>query len=234
MQLLKPIMTTTPLTEFHLFPQLPSELRLKIWSHDIAIPRIVTFRLEKEKADKKYFGKAFVPFNRPPTALGVCRESRFEALSIYKPSFETLYSPVYTYISFAHDTIRCKDELLQYIGKEQSGATQHIQRLVLEVRDVAYFAFFCMDVIKSMGGLTELELSTHQGEVYSWNRGGRYVETLHSDFNEAKMQDPGWECPDIAISHLTTGERLSGIKGGALIPGWKEGDEIPENIHILL
>ena len=118
--------------------------------------------------------------------------------------------------------MRCADNVLEYFGK---GEINGIRRLVLEVRDVAYFGHFCMDVLKSMTKLEELELSTPEGTTYSWSRGGRVplYETLVRDFMEARYGDPGWECPRVRILNIDSGLEMAVIEGGALILGWKYG-----------
>lgn len=55
---------------FHLFPKLPTELRLKIWN--ILIPRAVTFHAGG---------------GPPPAVLSVCRESRNETYKQYSTEF---------------------------------------------------------------------------------------------------------------------------------------------------
>jgi hypothetical protein len=76
---------------FTLFPDLPSELRIKIWHHALSIPRIV------EMDDTRYHGRsppdggvAYMAAHwhfrnqNPPPLLSTCSESRNEALNAYK------------------------------------------------------------------------------------------------------------------------------------------------------
>jgi hypothetical protein len=206
------------MTTFHLFPMLPSELRLKIWNLALSTPRVVTISCEREMLDRtRRFARSFVSQSAVPALLHTCRESRFEGLSTYTPLFKTDASPIYTYVSFEHDTIQCADSILEYIGDKE---VEGMQRMILEVKDAAYFGHFHMDVLKRMGKLKELDLLTQERVISSWNRG--YVESLMGDFEESRYGDPGWECPRVRILNRNTGEELSVIPGGALLPGWKE------------
>jgi hypothetical protein len=240
-------MSQSPPTTFPLFPQLPSELRLKIWSLALSSPRTVTISCKKDTLNTGgRYASAFTTTTPPPAPLHTCREARYEGLTIYKPYFtvpsseqwtryegpsvfkpyinstKSTTSDIYTYLNFDLDTVRCADNVLEYIGKLEING---IRRLVLEVRDVAYFGHFCMDVLKSMSKLKELGLWTQEGNTYSWSRGGQVqlYETLERDFMETRYGDPGWECPRVRIVNINSGEEMAIIEGGALIPGWKYG-----------
>jgi len=71
--------------EFTLFPNLPLELRIKIWHHAISVPRIV----EMEKVvcsgpSKHAYGDRWhYRIKNPPPLLRACAESRREALGLY-------------------------------------------------------------------------------------------------------------------------------------------------------
>jgi hypothetical protein len=81
--------------EFHLFPILPSEIRIKIWGIALSIPRNVT-------VDCKRGVRSFSP-SEPPALLQVCRESRFESLQIYKTFFRPDSRLKNLYVAFSHD-----------------------------------------------------------------------------------------------------------------------------------
>jgi hypothetical protein len=212
----------TTLTTFTLFPNLPFELRLKIWEHALSEPRTVTISCQREMLDReRRFAKAFTSTTPPPPLLYTNRESRFEALSLYQPTFKTDTSLNSTYICFSRDTIKCADSVLQYMPSREASS---IQRLELEVKDVEYFGHFHMDVVKKMERLEEVTLVAKAGEVdHWWNREERYVETLTRDFKSAQYDNPGWACPRARIVNQETGEERRVLEGGALIPGWMEG-----------
>lgn len=84
-----PILSRTqrPLKEFHLFPNLPIELRLKIWALSAAEPCIVT---QNEKRPE--FCRSI------PPVLHACRESRNEFLAEAKLTNSKCSHPTYTLI----------------------------------------------------------------------------------------------------------------------------------------
>jgi hypothetical protein len=65
-----PIAGPMAFTEFHPFPRLPSELRLKIWKLNILGPRVIDLRYSK----KIYHAVSSTP---TPALLHVCHEVRF-------------------------------------------------------------------------------------------------------------------------------------------------------------
>jgi len=222
------------LTEFHLFPELPSELRLKIWHIVLSSPRIVDINCEKgvvkSNQQQTRFIKAFLSSTPIPPTLHVCRESRYEALSTYKtyfttfksnytPFHTTLKAPNYIYIAFGQDTIRCSDNLLEYIDNIELGS---IEKMILEVADASYFGHFNMEVVMGMVRLKELELNTAEGLLTDWRGDSKAI--LTRDFEGARMNNPGWECPRVLITSRKTGELLKILEGGPLIPGWQPGD----------
>jgi hypothetical protein len=211
------------LTSFHLFPMLPSELRIKVWNLALSLPRVVTVSCERERLSlTRRFAKAFISQTAVPALLHTCRESRLEGFLTYKPMFKTDTSPIYTYVSLKHDTIQCADTMLEYLGEEEA---EHLQRMILEVKDAAYFGHFHMDVLMRMRKLRELDLLVQQ-EVIGWNRGRRYLDILIGDFEQARIEDPAWECPRVRIVDRNTGKELSVIPGGAAPPEWMEGGTI--------
>ena len=97
-----------PPPTFTLFPNLPTELRIKIWQYSLLGPRII---------EAAYLPEPFFSFNgaHPPPVFQACRESRDVALSVYKPLFEsavgkdhihnTIKTLPHIYINPTHDTI---------------------------------------------------------------------------------------------------------------------------------
>ncbi|KAL5325638.1 hypothetical protein ACEPPN_006766 [Leptodophora sp. 'Broadleaf-Isolate-01'] len=82
---------------FTVFPNLPSELRLKIWQQ-ACFPRIVTLTYTSSTS-------SFNSKTPPPTLLSVNQESRHESLRIYTLSFGTSSQPARTYFNSYLDTL---------------------------------------------------------------------------------------------------------------------------------
>ena len=206
---------TTESPYFLVFPELPSELRLKIWGYAISTPRTIEISCERGiLATRKRYAKAFHCASPPPSVLHVCRESRFEALNVYQPLFTTKHSPKYIYVSFDMDIIRFPDGVLPYVGEAEF---KGIQKMSLHVTDYSYFAYYNMDILKEMQNLKELELLAENGPLYGWNPYNQYVITLKENFEESMTQDPEWECPRVRIVSRITGEEVAMVEGGAEI-----------------
>ena len=164
-----------PPTEFLLFPELPGEIRLKIWSFAISIPRTVTITIDRPpfKRGAAETVKTFQTDVPAPATLYTCAESRHEALAIYKPCFNTyrtkgdhfLPTGRHLYVSFEQDTFRFEDTLLVYLGELELNGLQNI---VLDVKDCGYFGHFNMDIVKKMKYLKKLDLWGDKGVTYSW------------------------------------------------------------------
>lgn len=84
-----PVMQTKPLERFEKFPELPEKLRLKVWEFACNWQRVVGVL---ETHEPNGFGDQGLEIatilgstTRCPAVLGVCKESRTKALSIYTP-----------------------------------------------------------------------------------------------------------------------------------------------------
>lgn len=82
---------------FTVFPNLPSELRIKIWQQ-ACYPRTVTLTYTSSTS-------SFTSSTPAPTLLSVSHESRHEALRIYTLSFGTFSQPGRTYFNPHLDTL---------------------------------------------------------------------------------------------------------------------------------
>ena len=210
------------LTTFPLFPTLPIEIRLKIWSIALSHPRMLTIKCNKEPY-QPFKPRAVVSWTSdspPPSLLSVNRETRYEALALYAPYFRTLFAPNRIYIRWELDVVRFADGVIMYLGDKERGL---IQRMVLETKDCGYFGHYNMEILMGMERLRELDVWAQNGEAYRWERtaGRDYVNILVTDFEEAREMRKGWRCPRVRIFG-ESGNVARVIEGGALIEGWTE------------
>lgn len=98
--------TPESLGEFFLFPILPVELRIKIWSYASRVPRLL--ELQYCIVDREFFS-----FQPPPSVLHTSQESRTVALSYFHLSFGTDKQAPSTYFNPVDDIV--------YFGSEQYG-----------------------------------------------------------------------------------------------------------------
>lgn len=205
--------TTT--TSFHNFPYLSIELRLHIWDTILSIPRIVSLTCTKNRP--RLLAKSFSSSLRPPVLLHVCRESRLEALGRYCPSFTTEISPRYTYVCFSQDMIKCMDNLLFYLPKDELAK---IETLSLRVTDLEYFSHYNMGILKSMSKLKDLELNIALDlmiqQSQNSNIGILFAREFLNDFEEERRSDPAWRCPQVCILGPNK-DKLGSLPGGALV-----------------
>ncbi|KFY95455.1 hypothetical protein V500_02770 [Pseudogymnoascus sp. VKM F-4518 (FW-2643)] len=205
------------LSAFHLFPTLPVEIRLKIWSLLLLIPRTVicSEKVITDAAPRAV--KVWETNTPPPPLLHVNRESRYEALAIYAPYFATPSHPRPIYLSLSQDVVRFMDGLLPHVP---DSPLHQIEHMVTHTKDCAYFGFYHMDTLKRMKALRELEIYAEMNLVYRGDEPDRFINLLVSEFEDAMEADPGWDCPKIRIIDAQTGKALRFIEGGAKIPGW--------------
>jgi hypothetical protein len=98
------VLSSAPLSRFTKFPELPAELRIKIWAYASRTPRLL--ELQYCIVDRKFFS-----FQNLPPILHTSRESRAVGLSYYHLSFGTDKHPPGTYFNPADDMV--------YFGSEQ-------------------------------------------------------------------------------------------------------------------
>ncbi|RFU29986.1 hypothetical protein B7463_g6378, partial [Scytalidium lignicola] len=207
--------------QFHKFPLLPSELRLKIWSLALDISRTIKVNLKKDIVRPGPGHRYAQSFNSPtpvPALLHTCRESRFEGLTIYKPCFTTRHSPNYIYVCFDRDVVEIADNVICYIGEEEC---RELQSLIVQVKDFAYFGHYNMETLMSMSALTNLRLVVDSvtGRL-GWDTESEYpyLWSLTRDFEEARRLNPNWVRPTVYIVDAKTGKEVSVLAGGVWTP----------------
>ncbi|KAF7865984.1 hypothetical protein EAF04_006147 [Stromatinia cepivora] len=213
-------MATAPLTQFHFFPSLPYELRLKIYCILLNEPRTVKINSEKSiiKSSHRRYLKSYTSTTPIPSLLHICHESRAEALTHYKPLFRTEHSPCYIYINFDTDTIDLADGIITYLtGEELEG----IRRLEIQVEDAAYFGHYNLEMMSKMRGLREVELVAKGEDCNTWQPRGHYLRGIMRDLKELRRENPLWCCPRVRLMHADSGEEFGVVEGGV----WTEADE---------
>lgn len=193
-------------TRFHMFSQLPTELRLKIWFFALNdIGRVVEIECEKGigPGNRRYI-KTFTSTTPVPAVMSVNQESRFEALAIYQPYFQTELRPTGIYVAFDQDTIAFPDEVFNYLGELE---LQRIQSMILKLRDYANFGHYHFDTLRRMQKLEVLELRVEKWLVSQWDRGDK-MESLTNDLLEEIELHPEWTTPSIRIVSKYTGETV--------------------------
>lgn len=205
---------------FHLFPLLPTELRLKIWQLVLCTPRAVTITVQKAPFHRRTpeiprIVKSFSSDPPVPPLMHACSESRLEALPFYTQSFITAKSR--TYISFDFDVLHMADSVITSVPPN---ALRRIRYMVLDVADCEYFEFYNMEYIVQMSELKTLDLFVERGIQINWGIRDRYVAVVVNGFEETRETFKAWECPRVRILHKKTRQELACIEGGAKVPGW--------------
>jgi hypothetical protein len=212
---------TPQFQQFHPFPNLPSELRLKIWTLALHTPRIVYLSCRKTpfhhrspeipRTIESYSSCSGTNSTPVPALLHANRESRHEALAFYTVSFQAPNSLIY--VSFPYDTLWLSDHILVNIPEHPR---QRIQRMVLDVRDPEYFEYFNMDYLRGMTALEKLQLmASRDPAYYNWGSRDMYAERLVVDFETTRRAYPEWNCPEVVIMDKKTLEPRGFVESGA-------------------
>ncbi|CAD6444981.1 2c95f05e-8a0c-4daa-a541-6c5a7d7ff779-CDS [Sclerotinia trifoliorum] len=217
-------MATTPPTQFHHFPSLPYELRLKIYHILLNEPRNVKINGKRPimKISRKRYLETYTTTTPIPPLLHSSQETRAEALTYYRAHFRSEHSPSYIYVNFERDTIQLADGVMAYLsGEELKG----IRRLHLQVEDAAYFGHYNLGMLAKMRGLREVELVGLGEDAGTWQSRGHYFRGMVRELREMRREDPFWDCPRVRIVHADSGEEFAVVEGGV----WTEADEDDED-----
>ena len=221
---------------FKLFPNLPVELRLKIWRSTLPMPRNVGIKLRIKDAG---FGGWITRKNTPPppVALQVCHESREEALKYYILSFGTTVYPPTVYFNNQIDTLCFGDGFDQqnrlpdgtrdgtgashYLLNLWHGRThqsynstavhaENIKSITLDVDGSIYIRpSFCWDEVRQFEGLEKLLIVAWDPE----ERADELMAYFRTAMNVVVEAHPEWVVPK------TEFVSASGRAWGSLQPG---------------
>ncbi|TVY17186.1 hypothetical protein LARI1_G003842 [Lachnellula arida] len=207
--------TIHQLTDFTLFPQLPSELRLKIWEEMLPGPRDVEIEYHMDYAT--FNGKKISKFSgwtshEPvPVALHICQESRQEALVHYQPSFGSYFHPSKIYFNFSRDTLLfgVSDPGSTYLldvflggGFHGANDVEKLLSMVLYISEDSYGRrYFIWNEIRLFTSLRELKIMVWEADLSSDELMRHYRSTLRN----VKIAHPEWRSPSISIISAETG-----------------------------
>jgi hypothetical protein len=213
---------------FTLFPELPLELRLKIWSFITPGPRTVSI---KYKGLSFYsIGKGFsaaAGWRSPdpvPIILHICRESRNEALKSYQLAFGSYLHPGRIYFDFSKDTLRFGNsqgdaymtvpEMLQsgpidylldiFLGGDFYGAddAEKVKYMITDIDESVYGRrAFCWDEIRLFTGLRKLTIMPWDEDEMADELMRGYRDTLRN----VASKHLEWVVPQIAVVSATSG-----------------------------
>jgi hypothetical protein len=203
--------------KFHLFPALPMEIRLQIWSYTLDESRDIHLICDVHRdAESKQSTHSFKTNTSAPSILYACRESRFEtnAIAIYPPSFGTKHLPPRIPINFHRDTIHIQDRHLSHLHYLDMAKIRH---LVVDIKDWAYFWHYHMDTIKNMGALETLDLIVKEGVLNSWDDRSA-AQILLRYFEVEREDDDGWRIPRLRVLDTITGRLLGEVDPSEELP----------------
>lgn len=163
-----------PMDAFPSWPYLPAEVRRIIWRFSFAKPRRVILRFKGDRCigQEAQSRTGWFSTTRIPPALGVCRESRSEALKCYELAFGTIIHPDSVWFDFSKDILVFKRPVVPtynaYLlprlfetreSRVTGGEEKRVHRLVIEATpDLTKKVNMFWKEIKLMPGLKTLEL----------------------------------------------------------------------------
>ncbi|KFY16392.1 hypothetical protein V492_01377 [Pseudogymnoascus sp. VKM F-4246] len=187
------------LDAFHLFPRLPSELRLQIWN-DAFPRRVVTVHYVHNESGSSL--KYFCSPDPLPAVFSACKESRSEALSVYTKAFSSGSAPRYIWVNFTTDTIRINDYSVPEIMIEER---QLIRWLVLESTNDEFLSGPFCDALLDLRDLEEWDIQA-ANEIALWSG---IVPVLLKCLTDKFSGLEGWKCPTIRLSEMDTDIKMN-------------------------
>jgi hypothetical protein len=223
---------------FALFPNLPFELRLKIWRSALPGPRNVGIKIRiKDAGFGGWIARNSAP--PPPVALQICHESRKEALKYYILSFGTAVYPPTVYFNYEIDTL-CFGDGIDVLGqfpertRYETGASDYLLNLwhgktynlyengskAIQAKNIRYITLdvdeniysrssFCWEEIRRFEGLEELLVVTWDPE----DRADELMAYFRTAMNMVAKANPEWVVPKTEVVSA------SGRTWGSLEPG---------------
>ncbi|KUJ22672.1 uncharacterized protein LY89DRAFT_307337 [Mollisia scopiformis] len=225
---------------FTLFPELPFELRLKIWQFSVPGPRILGVGHEIQY--KSFYGRLLPSTiewrtsDPIPSLLHVCHESRKEALKLYQRSLGVPLKQGKNYIDFGNDTIYFGgpgrgfsdlDVLLQasfnrpgnylldmFLGADYGVRdAEKIQRMIVDIDEDRYGRrLFIWDEIRLFTSLRELTILVWEEDSEADRLMALYQRTL----SETVRKHPEWSIPEIVVIAMHTKKVWGSVKASTV------------------
>ncbi|KAG4433461.1 hypothetical protein IFR05_011065 [Cadophora sp. M221] len=224
--------STSPLTTFTLFPELPFELRLKIWNCIASGPRTVTITYGSQATRHK--GKTISRFDGwgtpepTPVILHICHESRAEALKLYQLAFGSHFHIAKIYFNFSTDILRFGNgHEAEYLARDSEWIkagpapyrldlflaggfyggddSEKVQYMVLDLDEEVYGRkYLFWSEIKELTALKELTVLAWEDNDEAANvLMQNYATTLTHDLK----QSPEWVAPKTIVRSAVTGNQ---------------------------
>jgi len=228
----------TKMEKFTLFPNLPFELRSKVWRSTLR-PRNVGIKIRfKDAGFGGWMARESSP--PPPMALQICRESREEALRHYILSFGTARHPPTIYFNYHIDSLyfgdgieilgHCSERIVLVNGgdyllnlwlgksfdprgmKPKAICPKNVRYMTLDVDDYIYSRqTFCWEEIRLFEGLKELLLVAWDADDEA--EADARMAYFRKAMNAVAEQHPEWVLPKTEVVSSF------GTKWGSLQPG---------------
>jgi len=238
------------LRSFAHFPELPSELRIKIWEYALPGPRILG--VGHEIRYRIGYGRVIPTIvewrtsDPIPGILHACHESREEALKFYRPSFGIPLQEGKNYIDFSRETIyfggsgRGFLDINSLLQSTYSRPSNYLLDMFLGadygVRDAALIQSMIVDIDEDRYGRRsfiweEIRLFVRLRDliVIVWeedSQARRLMEFYRSCLRDVAHNHPEWAVPEIKVFSAIT-KRLWGTMDSS-IRLVEEEDEDPE------
>lgn len=182
---------------FQLFPQLPKELRLRIWEYTAQHRVVEIIWHQTTMLSHEYFTSD----SRLPSTLQVCRESRCNN-SIYAKSFVLPQSDHYVWVNFDMDIFQISDVGLSAM---EGGDRDRIRNLILVVEVTEDFLEIFMPILFDMKDLEDVNIISMEG-VDTW---GMNVALIDEGFQQMHESDDFRKSPTFRIIDNDTGEVIT-------------------------
>jgi hypothetical protein len=214
-------------TAFPQFVKLPPELRCHIWRHTFSESRVVELRDAPGHMGRLAAQRYVVPWISPaalPIALGVCQESRKEALRSYELSFSRGGFPPQIYINFDRDVVYFGHKTRAYGVLDMDGFTKgfdKIQHLAIGFSGMSRLVDWQIDKLSSLQDIVMVRSMT-PGRHFNPGRCPRLIEFEQGDgeegefkmdvtravamyvkrLDERQQEFPDWEVPHVKVGML--------------------------------